>query len=165
MTRSALYPGSFDPVTNGHVDVISRAARLFDRLVLAVGVHHGKKSLFSLEEKTFHLDTIAAPISMETGCKIEIVSFAGLVVEAMKSHETKVMVRGLRDTTDFEYEMQLAGMNAEMSPGSDTIFLPASPNVRHIASSLVKQISTMQGDIARFVPHCVLKDMQAKNSQ
>ncbi|MBL4876276.1 MAG: pantetheine-phosphate adenylyltransferase [Cohaesibacteraceae bacterium] len=165
MTRSALYPGSFDPVTNGHVDLVSRAARLFDRLVLAIGVHHGKKSLFSLEEKTNHLDVIAAPISRETGCVIEIISFSGLVVEAMKSHETKVMVRGLRDTTDFEYEMQLAGMNAEMSPGSDTIFLPASPSVRHIASSLVKQISTMQGDISRFVPHCVLKDMQAKNSQ
>jgi len=152
MTRTGFYPGSFDPVTYGHLDVIARAARLVDRLVLGVGVHHGKKGLIPTEERISLLEEVAAPIGAHAGISIVISTFDGLAVDAARSCEAGVIIRGLRDATDFDYEVQMGQMNAAMAPDIETIFLAASPATRMIASSLVRQIATMGGDIAPFVP-------------
>jgi len=159
MTRTALYPGSFDPVTLGHVDIIRRAARIADRLVIAIGVHHGKAPLFSAEERIAMLRDVTA--AMGVGAGIEVVTFSGLVVDAMREVGADLLVRGLRDATDFDYEMQMAGMNAAMSPGIDVVFLPASPAHRHIAASLVRQIAAMGGDVTPFVPPLVAEKLKA----
>jgi len=152
MTRTGFYPGSFDPVTYGHLDVIARAARLVDRLVLGVGVHHGKKGLLPLEERLRLLEEVTAPIAATAGISIVISTFDGLAVDAARAAEAGIVIRGLRDATDFDYEVQMGQMNAAMAPDIETIFLAASPATRMIASSLVKQIATMGGDIAPFVP-------------
>jgi pantetheine-phosphate adenylyltransferase len=155
MTRIGLYPGSFDPITNGHLDVIRRGASLVDRLVLAVGAHHGKAPLFSAEERCAMIEREARQVLAGTGASIEVITFSGLVVDAAREAGASVIFRGLRDATDFDYEMQMAGMNAAMAPEIDTVFLPASPNVRHIAASLIRQIAAMNGDVASFVPERV----------
>ena len=150
--RIGYYPGSFDPVTNGHLDVIRRACALVDRLVLAMGVHHGKKPFLSSETRVELLQSVTAPCGKERGCEIIVETFDDLVVDAAVRSGATVLIRGLRDTTDYAYEMQMAGMNAELAPGLETVFLPASGSVRHIASSLVKQIAAMGGDVSGFVP-------------
>ena len=155
--RIGYYPGSFDPVTNGHVDVISRACPLVDKLVLAVGVHHGKKPFLSADERISLLQDVAGPIGEAKSCEIAVETFDTLVVDAARNAGAVMLIRGLRDGTDFAYEMQMAGMNAEMAPDIETVFLPASGPVRHIASSLVKQIAAMGGDITGFVPEAVAK--------
>ena len=152
MTRTGFYPGSFDPVTYGHLDVTARAARLVDRLVLGVGVHHGKKGLLPLEDRLRLLEEVTAPIAATAGISIVISTFDGLAVDAARACEAGIVIRGLRDATDFDYEVQMGQMNAAMAPDIETIFLAASPATRMIASSLVKQIATMGGDIAPFVP-------------
>lgn len=150
--RIGYYPGSFDPVTNGHLDVIRRAGALVDRLVLAMGVHHGKKPFLNTETRVALLESVAAPIAADKGFESVVETFDDLVVDAALRAGASVLIRGLRDTTDYAYEVQMAGMNAELAPGLETIFLPASGPVRHIASSLVKQIALMGGDISGFVP-------------
>ena len=161
MTHTALYPGSFDPVTLGHIDIIRRAARIADRLVVAVGVHHGKAPLFSAEERVAMLRE-AIPASRDgTSAAIEVVTFSGLVVDAMREAGAGLLVRGLRDATDFDYEMRMAGMNAAMAPGIDVVFLSASPAHRHIAASLVRQIAAMGGDVSPFVPPLVAEKLKA----
>src|SRR5688500_12527926 len=139
MPRTALYTGSFDPVTTGHLDVIAAACRLVDRLVIGIGVHPGKAPLFSPEEKAALLAEVCAPIASQTGTLIETATFAGLAVEAARAQGATLIVRGLRDGTDLDYEMQMAGMNAAMAPGVQTVFLPASPGVRHVTATLVRQ--------------------------
>ena len=138
MPRTALYAGSFDPVTNGHLDVVRHAVRLADRLVLAVGVNPGKAPLFSAEDRLAMLQDICAPIAREAKCELACVTFSGLVVEAARKAGATLLVRGLRDSTDFNYEMQMAGMNAAMAPEMQTVFLPASadgaPDHRHIGA-------------------------------
>jgi pantetheine-phosphate adenylyltransferase len=155
MTRTALYPGSFDPVTLGHIDIIRRAARVADRLVVAVGVHHGKAPLFPAEERVSMLRDAISASRDGAGATVEVVTFSGLVVDAMREAGAGLLVRGLRDATDFDYEMQMAGMNAAMAPEIDVVFLPASPAHRHIAASLVRQIAAMGGDVSPFVPPLV----------
>ena len=162
MTRTALYPGSFDPVTNGHLDIIRRAARIADRLVIAVGVHHGKAPLFSAEERIALLRGAIATTPDRAG--IEVVTFSGLVVDAVREAGAGLLVRGLRDATDFDYEMQMAGMNAAMAPEIDVVFLPASPAHRHIAASLVRQIAAMGGDVSPFVPPLVAERLSRARS-
>jgi len=152
MTRTGFYPGSFDPVTYGHLDVIARAARLVDRLVLGVGSHHGKAALISLEERLRLLEEVTAPIAAHAGVSIVISTFAGLAVDAARHCGAGLIVRGLRDASDFDYEVQMGQMNAAMAPDIETVFLAASPATRMIASSLVKQIAGMGGDISPFVP-------------
>jgi pantetheine-phosphate adenylyltransferase len=152
MTRTGFYPGSFDPVTYGHLDVIARAARLVDRLVLGVGVHHGKKGLIPVAERLSLLEEATAPIAAHAGIAIEISTFDGLSVDAARTCGAGLVIRGLRDATDFDYEVQMGQMNAAMAPDIETIFLAASPATRMIASSLVKQIAMMGGDISPFVP-------------
>jgi pantetheine-phosphate adenylyltransferase len=152
MTRTGFYPGSFDPVTYGHLDVIARSARLVDRLVLGVGVHHGKPGLIAIEERLRVLEEVTSPIAAHAGISIEISTFEGLAVDSARACGAGLVIRGLRDATDFDYEVQMGQMNAAMAPDIETIFLAASPGTRMIASSLVKQIARMGGDISPFVP-------------
>lgn len=162
MTRTAFYAGSFDPVTNGHLDVIAGASRLCDRLVLAIGIHPGKTPMFSAEERADLLRTVAGPVATAAGATIEVVTFDGLAVKAAREAGATLMIRGLRDGSDLDYEMQLAGMNAAMDGSLQTVFLPASTRVRHITATLVRQIAAMGGEIAPFVPTEVAAALWAK---
>ena len=151
MPRIALYAGSFDPVTNGHLDVVRQATKLADRLVLAVGVHPGKTPLFSADERLAMLEEICAAMWKKTGFEITFTTFSDLVVTAAQRAGATLLIRGLRDGTDFDYEMQMAGMNGTMAPDVQTVFLPASPGVRPITATLVRQIAAMGGDVSAFV--------------
>ncbi len=162
MKRIGFTSGSFDPVTLGHMDVIARAARMVDTLVIGIGVHPGKTPLFSPQEKIAMLEAETAGVAKETGCRIEIVTFDNLTVDAAKAAGATTIFRGLRDGTDFDYEMQMAGMNGAMAPGIDTVFLPASPGVRHITGTLVRQIAMMGGNVSEFVSPGVARRLKAK---
>ncbi len=162
MTRIGFYPGSFDPVTPGHTDVIARAAALVDKLIIGVGVHAAKTPLFSESERVEILKGEVRPIAKRTGTEIDIVTFSGLVVDEAKAQGATVIFRGLRDGTDFDYEMQMAGMNGAMAPGIQTVFVAASPNVRHIAANLVRQVALMGGDASLFVSPAVAKRLRGK---
>ena len=162
MPRAALYAGSFDPVTNGHLDVVRQAARLADRLVLAIGLHPGKAPLFPAEQRLEMLQETCGPVAREAGCELKCVTFADLVVTAAQREGATLLIRGLRDGTDFDYEMQMAGMNAAMAPGVQTVFLPASPPVRPITATLVRQIAGMGADITAFVPAAVAARLKQK---
>ena len=165
MPRIGFTSGSFDPVTNGHLDVIARAARMVDRLVVGIGVHPGKAPLFSTDERIAMLAAETAPIAKSTGCRIEIVTFANLTVDAARAAGATLIFRGLRDGTDLDYEMQMAGMNGTMAPDIDTVFLPASPPVRHVTGTLVRQIALMGGDVSRFVSPAVADRLKVKAAQ
>ena len=162
MKRIGFTSGSFDPVTNGHLDVIARAARMVDTLVVGIGVHPGKAPLFPPEEKIEMLKQETGTIARRSGCKIEIVTFDNLTVDAAEAAGATLIFRGLRDGTDFDYEMQMAGMNAAMAARIDTVFLPASPGVRHITATLVRQVARMGGDVSGFVSPAVAKRLKAK---
>jgi pantetheine-phosphate adenylyltransferase len=155
MTRIALYTGTFDPVTNGHLDVVRHACRLVDRLVIAIGVHSAKTPIFTAEERVEMLRSVCAPVAADAGTELEIATFTDLTVDAARRHGALVLVRGLRDGTDLDYEMQMAAMNAVMAPEIQTVFLPASPAVRPITATLVRQIARMGGDASGFVPPIV----------
>lgn len=161
MTRTGFYPGSFDPATNGHIDIITRCASLVDNLVLGVGVHAGKTGLLDENQRVALLSEIIGPISAATGMNIRVETFDGLAVSAAKRVGASVIIRGLRDATDFDYEMKMGQMNAAMMPKIETVFLNASPQTRMIASSLVKQIAKMGGDISSFVPSEALQAIKA----
>jgi pantetheine-phosphate adenylyltransferase len=162
MPRIALYAGSFDPITNGHLDVVRHAVGLADKLVIAIGVHPGKAPLFSAEERLDMLRETCLPIALEAKCALESMTFSGLVIDAAHKVGATILVRGLRDGTDFDYEMQMAGMNETMAPGVQTVFLPASPSVRPITATLVRQIATMGGDVSAFVPASVAAQLKQK---
>jgi pantetheine-phosphate adenylyltransferase len=162
MKRIGFTSGSFDPVTNGHMDVIARAARMVDTLVIGIGVHPGKTPLFSTEEKIEMLKAEIVPVAKKSACKIEVVTFDNLTVDAAKAAGATVIFRGLRDSTDFDYEMQMAGMNGTMAPDIDTVFLPASPDVRHVTATLVRQIALMGGNVSEFVSPAVARRLKAK---
>ncbi len=162
MPRIALFAGSFDPLTNGHIDVVSKAVRLADRLVLAIGIHPGKTPLFSADERLAMAEEICAPLGRAVGCEIACVTFADLVVSAAKRAGATILVRGVRDATDFDYEMQMAGMNASMAPDVQTVFLPPAPAVRPVTATLVRQIAAMGGDVSAFVPAQVAARLKKK---
>lgn len=165
MTRIALYPGSFDPVTNGHLDILDQSLALADKVVVAIGIHPGKAPLFSFEErvKLIHQAAQGAFGSKEAN-RIEVISFSNLVVDTAADLGAAYLVRGLRDGTDLDYEMQMAGMNGTLAPRIKTVFLPASPSVRHITATLVRQIAKMGGDITAFVPPCVVSPLRERAS-
>jgi pantetheine-phosphate adenylyltransferase len=165
MLRIALYAGSFDPVTNGHLDVVRHAVGLANKLVLAVGVNPGKAPLFSADDRIAMLQDVCGPLAKAAKCELVCVTFSGLAIEAAQKAGATILVRGLRDSTDFNYEMQMAGMNETMAPGIQSIFLPASPAVRPITATLVRQIAGMGGDVSAFVPAAVAARLKQKFSR
>jgi pantetheine-phosphate adenylyltransferase len=162
MPRIALYPGSFDPVTNGHLDVVRHAVMLCDRLIVAIGVHPAKKPLFSTAERLDMVRSVFEPVASKAGCAFDCTTYDNLTVAAAKKHGATIMVRGLRDGTDLDFEMQIAGMNETMAPGVHTVFVPASAAVRPITATLVRQIASMGGDVSAFVPPSVAASLKTK---
>jgi pantetheine-phosphate adenylyltransferase len=149
MTIVALYPGTFDPITNGHTDLIRRASRLFDRIVLAIAANPEKTPLFSLEER---LRLARKVLADDNGVSVE--GFDDLLIDCVRRHGAGVILRGLRAVSDFEYEFQMAGMNKRLGPEIETAFLPASERDTFISASLVKEVASLGGDVSEFVhPH------------
>jgi pantetheine-phosphate adenylyltransferase len=160
--RVGLYPGSFDPLTDGHVDVVRRAARLVDRLVIAIGAHHDKHPLFTAKERVKLATEVLGPVASKAGLALEVTTYDNLTVDAAKAAKATIVIRGLRNADDFDHEMQMAGMNHALAPEIETVFLAASPDTRHIAASLVRQIAAMGGDVAAFVPPVVVAALKKK---
>ena len=154
--RIGLYPGTFEPVTNGHVDIIGRAARLMDKLVIGVSISTGKGPLFSLEERVELVQAETREIAKRNGTIIEVVSFEGLLIDFARKLGACMIVRGLRAVSDFDFEFQMAGMNYRMAPDIETVFLMASERHQFIASRLVKEVAILGGDITSFVPALTL---------
>ncbi|MBP0463101.1 pantetheine-phosphate adenylyltransferase [Roseomonas sp. PWR1] len=160
--RVALYPGTFDPVTNGHLDIIGRAARLVDRLVVGVAINIGKGPLFDLEERVELVRAETAAIAARNGTIIEVRPFEGLLVQYAREVGARMIVRGLRAVADFDYEFQMVGMNRRLDQEIETVFLMASETNQFIASRLVKEIARLGGDISGFVPKATLERTTAK---
>ena len=154
--RRAVCPGSFDPPTNGHLDIIGRAASLFDEIVVAVLVNKSKKSLFTVEERIAMLGEIVAPYP-----NVKVDSFHGLLVDYCRDHDVRAIVKGLRAVTDFDYELQMAQMNRRLT-GVDTILLPADPKWSFVSSSLVREVATLGGDVSEFLPASVAEQTTAR---
>ena len=162
MPRTALFAGSFDPVTNGHIDLVRQAARLADRLVLAIGTHPGKTPLFDADERRAMVEETCGVVARDCGCDFACITFSDLVVAAAQREGATLLIRGLRSATDFDYEMEMAGMNGTMAPAVETVFLPASPISRPITATLVRQIASMGGDVSPFVPPAVAARLKQK---
>lgn len=161
-TRKGLYAGSFDPLTLGHVDVISKACAMVDHLTIAIGIHPGKAPLFSVDERVEMIRASVSSLAQSAGTSLDVITFDDLAVNAAKRVDATLLIRGLRDGTDFDYEMQMAGMNGAMAPKINTVFIPASPAVRPITATLVRQIAKMGGDVAEFVPSSVAEKLIQK---
>lgn len=157
MINKAIYPGTFDPITRGHEDVVRRAARLFDEVVVAVAQSHGKKPLFDLDERV----ALAAEVLADCP-NVRVVGFSGLLMQFAREEGARVVIRGLRAVSDFEYEFQLAGMNRHLYPEVETIFLTPSEQYMFISASLVREIAVLGGDISKFVPSVVDAAIQQK---
>jgi len=155
--RSGFYPGSFDPITIGHVDIIKRCLRVVDRLIVGIGVNVSKTPLFTFEQRVQMIESEIGPMAKAAGVTLEVVDFDDLLVDVARRHDAKIILRGLRTAADFEYEAQMTSMNRAMAPEIETVFLPASPEVGFISSTLVRQILAMGGDISPFVPTGVLE--------
>lgn len=160
--RIGLYPGTFDPVTNGHLDVIKRAAKLVDHLVIGVAINRDKGPLFSLEERVEIITSQTAPITRETGTTIEPRPFENLLMHFAEEVGASVIVRGLRAVADFEYEFQMVGMNRALNSDIEMVFLMAEAQHQAIASKLVKEIARMGGDVSKFVPKDVKSALLGK---
>jgi len=159
---TAFYPGSFDPMTNGHLDVLVQALNVASKVIVAIGIHPGKKPLFSFEERAELINRSLADVLPRKAGDISVVSFDDLVVDAARKHGASLLVRGLRDGTDLDYEMQMAGMNRQMAPDIQTLFLPAGTASRPITATLVRQIASMGGNVSAFVPPAVLEALTGK---
>ena len=155
--QRAVYPGTFDPMTMGHVDLVKRASKLFDSVIIAIASSDSKKPMFSLEERIEIGNKIFADDP-----KVEVVGFSGLLVNFAKDNDANILIRGLRVVADFEYEFQLANMNRAMSPDFESVFLTPKEEYSYISSSLVKEIATMGGDVTRFVDPVTLEALNQK---
>jgi pantetheine-phosphate adenylyltransferase len=164
MTRIAFYPGTFDPVTNGHVDLLRQAVAVADKVVVAIGINPAKSPMFTLAQRQKMIAAMIRTLPKKDASRVTSTTFEGLAVEAARKAGAAVIVRGLRDANDFDYEMQMAGTNAVLAPELTTVFLPASPAVRHITATLVRQIAGLDGDIAPFVPAAVAKMIARRRS-
>jgi pantetheine-phosphate adenylyltransferase len=151
-------------VTFGHVDIVRRAGKLVDGLVIAIGTHHDKHPLFSATERIDLATRVLEPVAGEIGLGLKVTTYDNLTVDAAREAGASVVIRGLRDAGDFDYEMQMAGMNAVLAPEVETVFLASSPGTRHIAASLVRQIAAMGGDVSAFVPDIVAALLKRKFS-
>ena len=158
--RTALYPGTFDPVTLGHLDVIRRAMSLCDRLVIGVAINRDKGPLFTLEERVAMIEAEAAPLAAGAGCELVVHPFENLLIQCAQDVGASMIVRGLRAVSDFEYEFQMVGMNRAMNDDIETVFLMADAHHQAIASRLVKEICRLKGDITPFVPVAVAKALR-----
>ena len=154
---TAIYPGSFDPITNGHCDIIKRAIKLFDKLIIGITQNHQKTGIFTIPER---IELIQQ--SLPENKAIEIKAFSGLLVNFAKAENAKIILRGLRNNLDFEYEMQLANMNHELVDQIETMFLPSSVSLKHVTTSLIKEIALLGGDIKQFVPKPVAHALNGK---
>ncbi|MCA9627735.1 MAG: pantetheine-phosphate adenylyltransferase [Myxococcales bacterium] len=153
----AIYAGSFDPPTNGHLDLVERASKLFPEVIVALGIHPTRKALFSVEERIALLQHVCKPFD-----NVRVSSFEGLLVDYGKSVGARVIVRGLRAATDFEYELQIAHANADLRPEIDTVFLPTRANYGFISASLVREIASHGGDVSRYAPPAVCDALKSK---
>lgn len=161
---TAFYPGSFDPLTNGHLDVLVQAMQVADRVVVGIGMQSSKTPLFSFDERADLIrQSLAAALPDRAG-DVDVVDFRDLAVDAARRAGATLLLRGLRDGTDLDYEMQMAGMNRQMAPDIQTVFLPAGASFRPITATLVRQIAAMGGDVGPFVPETVLQALKRKNS-
>jgi len=149
-SRICLFPGSFDPITNGHVDIIRRSVSLFDKLVIGVGINSGKQPMFSAEQR---VDWIRA--TFQDDARIEVAAYEGLTVDFCRKLNANYILRGVRYVSDFEYEKAIADMNRMLEPSVETIFLPCSPEFATISSTLVRDVIRNHGDVARFIPQAV----------
>ena len=157
MSQRAIYPGTFDPMTKGHVDLIERACNLFDEIVIAIAASEAKNPLFTLDERI----KIAKKI-FESNEKVKVIGFSGLLVDLAKDNDAKILIRGLRVVADFEYEFQLANMNRAMMPELESVFLTPKEQYSYISSSLVKEICKMGGDVSEFVDAISLSELKRK---
>jgi len=157
MNNRAIYPGTFDPVTNGHLDIILRAASLFDELIVAVAANDVKRPFFSCKERISHIEQSVAHLS-----NVTVIGFDNLLIEFAKEQRANVILRGLRAVSDFEYEFQLAGMNRKLSKNIETLFLTPSEDLMFISSTLVREIAALNGDVSQFVPEIVVKALKSK---
>ena len=160
MTITAVYPGTFDPITNGHFDVARRACRMFDKVVLAVSTNPGKNPFFTLEERIELAKGVLSGIE-----NIEVKGFSGLLVDCAKQESARVIVRGLRAVADFEYEVQLAGLNRQMAPEIETVFISAAQEHAFVSSSLMREIAQLDGDVTQFVHPSVRQAMLDRMSK
>ena len=161
-TRIGMYPGTFDPVTKGHLDIIERATRVVDSLIVAVAVNAGKEPLFTLDERIQMLEAEAVSVSASFGAKIEVRPFDKLLMDFARDASASLVVRGLRAVSDFEYEFQMTGMNARLAPQIETVFLMASEGTQFISSRLIKEISALGGDVSEFVTDRVRQRLNEK---
>lgn len=157
---TAVYPGTFDPLTNGHLDLIRRACRLCSHIVVGVAANPKKQPLFSLEER---VDLIRAVINNnDLSQTVEVIGFSGLLVDFAREHDARILIRGMRAVSDFEFEFQLASMNRSLAPDVESVFLMPGESYSFVSSTLVKEVAKLNGDIARFVPKSVLSALQEK---
>jgi pantetheine-phosphate adenylyltransferase len=160
--RTGVYPGTFDPVTNGHTDIITRAARLVDRLVVGVALNIGKGPLFEIDERVALVREQTDMIAQSSGTRIDVTSFDGLLIDFARAEQAGIIVRGLRAVSDFDYEFQMAGMNYRLDSAIETVFLMASERHQFISSRFVKEIARLGGDVSSFVPPRVLESILGK---
>ena len=158
----AFYPGSFDPITNGHLDVLVQALNIAPKVIVAIGIHPGKTPLFSFDERAELIRQSVGEAMPSRAGDVTVVSFDRLVVDAARTHGARLLIRGLRDGTDLDYEMQMAGMNQQMASDVQTVFLPAGVASRPITATLVRQIAGMGGDVSAFVPRAVDAALKAR---
>jgi pantetheine-phosphate adenylyltransferase len=158
----AFYPGSFDPMTRGHLDVLVQALAVASEVVVGIGIHPGKTPMFTFEERAGMIRASLAEVMPEKAEAVSVVAFDKLVIDAARQSGARLLIRGLRDGTDLDYEMQMAGMNRQMAPDIQTVFLPAGTASRPITATLVRQIASMGGDVSAFVPGAVLEALSAK---
>ena len=160
MNHTAVYPGTFDPITLGHNDLIRRASRLFDRLIVAVADSSAKRPFFNCDERVDMAREVLSDVP-----NVEVVGFAGLLMKFVQEHRARVVIRGLRAVSDFEYEFQLAGMNRGLYPDVETLFLTPGEQHMFISATIVREISILGGDVSKFVPPLVAKRLAAKIKQ
>lgn len=153
--KTFIYPGSFDPVTNGHLDIIERASKICDKLIVAVLINHSKNPLFTIDERVDLLKRVIEPC----GNNIEIKCFSGLLVDFVKDCKANVIIKGLRAVSDFEYELQMALLNKKQSPEIETLFMMSNINYSFLSSSMVKELAMYGGDISELVPECIKNDI------